>query len=1320
MEDSVEDKSKNFHFKERFKKFFKSKIMVIAALVMLMATCFVGTSKANADGNYDLSMVYQYFLLDNQNGYTPPKGKGWDKIAKDIVGVFGSGGNQGQFSYSDIVNGAGKSNKAAAEKFSGIMATLSGYNYIHTSNMGMAWIGNAIQHVLLGLLLFVFGLIVDIAQNLYGFIVNVIAQFNVFTMLGNAFGNSSAGNKLGQALGISTADIQKIASIALGCAVVVLVASVVWTLRRGATEIDRGALSKTKARAIGIIGMPAVVVFCSMLLQDVTAGPLSSGNPQKNPVFADYIVPVKTWAEQDNFDMSVGGASGISGSNKDGTYLDSSYNPYASNNKGAKIGQALFQQTAIEGSAFPNTCLAMEYMNPMNTFNARTYLAYIENTSGFNGIQHFVSQFSRDQLYAFDKPRSSEGTDESSAWKGQNAPMDKAKADYKDGDGKDTAYLQNENTTWLNRYIYGSKMGGDVKDYYQTKPSLEQIYSGAGGNRNGSTLCFSDESMYLILNTAFNVDGGTFSMNTPASGVYGEIAKFAESSPIWDSVSMVGTPIFTIPKMLTGPLCTLLVVLAMLTAFFEMGIVETNLLPLRAWLKGIFMGDIEFCEASIIYALGIAGVVAILEIIPGLLSNGLQFILAAIFTPLTQGMTVNNNGTPTVAGTELIGLSGVLSFVVAFFAVVLFAKVKRFRDGFIGLMTFPWDWAREKGQKLEDSAGLGGNGDGASAIMKRARDRRNKRNDKHNKKLEEFASGSSRIGNRLNHLTGGLSSEMARTALKAKGAYGMYHGKLDDGSLSPHESLQRELEQARIASELGDDMQGMKPKAIDEKLDQLVAHGANGLADDTGAGEAPLAPIETDEDGMLPVDDPRLTPEEQAEAEDINAEQQALDDEQAQIDADKAELERKHNNGEISDEEYQKELDKLNKRQADHDRKQDALDQRRNAFMDSVNGTASLDKDGKFDVDNSNFTPEQREEAKEINNEQDEIDHEQSEIDHEKEQLAQDLKDGKIGQEEYDQGMEELDQRQEELDEKQSALDDRKANLQQQVAQNSNGKGATVADLQSQATVAKQLAEQARGDIKAYQERPTPQTAAKVVKTLNAMEQQAQAMGTTSKELYGFDAKKRAEEIQNSKFMPKQMNSNAIKVEDNGDGTQTVITNGTGTGIGPNGQASRINGNNNSFHGKTTATQGATVGQLRGKKSTLSGNGVHSGLSSKPTKTTKVAGNNTQTRTSLYSNGYSNGSPQASNTRFKQSVQRKVVQQQRTNLRSEMSTPRTNNTGSTVSSLKRPSKPSYKTSQTTSKSWLDKNNQTSRYGLGSNSNTDLNHRGGNGKGNFKK
>lgn len=1317
MESSVKDKNKNFRFKERFKKFFKSKIVVIAALVMLVATCFVGTSKANADDNYDLSMVYQYFLLDNQNGYTPPKGKGWDKIAKDIVGVFGSGGNQGQFSYSDIVNGAGKSNKAAAEKFSGIMATLSGYNYIHTSNMGMAWIGNAIQHVLLGLILFVFGLIVDVAQNLYGFIVNVIAQFNVFTMLGNAFGNSSAGNKLGQALGISTADIQQIASIALGCAVVVLVASVVWTLRRGATEIDRGALSKTKARAIGIIGMPAVVVFCSMLLQDVTAGPLSSGNPQKNPVFADYIIPVKTWAEQDNFDMSVGGASGISGSNKDGTYLDSSYNPYESNNKGAKIGQALFQQTSIEGSAFPNTCLAMEYMNPMNTFNARTYLAYIENTSGFNGIQHFVSQFKRSDLYDFSHPRSSEGTDEKDAWKGQNAPMDKAKADYIDDDqdsGK--AYLQNENTTWLNRYIYGSKMGGNVKDYYQTKPSLEQIYSGAGGNRNGSTLCFSDESMYLILNTAFNVDGGTFSMNTPASGVYGEIAKFAESSPIWDSVSMVGTPIFTIPKMLTGPLCTLLVVLAMLTAFFEMGIVETNLLPLRAWLKGIFMGDIEFCEAAIIYALGIAGVVAILEIIPGLLTNGLQFILSAIFTPLTQGMTVNNNGTPTVAGTELIGLSGVLSFVVASFAIVLFAKVKRFRDGFIGLMTFPWDWAREKGQKLEDAAGLSGNGDGAGAIMQRARERRDKRNDKHNKKLEEFATGSSRVGNRLNHLTGGLSSEMARTALKAKGSYGMYHGKLDDGSLSPHESLKRELEQAKIASELGNDMQGMKPKAIDQKLEQLVAHGANeALAE--GSGEAPLAPIETDEDGMLPVDDPRLTPEEQAEAEDINAEQQALDEEQAQIDADRAELERKHDNGEISDEEYQKELDKLNKRQAEHDRKQGDLDQRRNAFLDSVNGTASLDKDGKFDLDNPNFTPEQREEAKEINNEQDEIDHEQSEIDHEKEQLAQDLQDGKIDQDEYDKGMEELDQRQEELDEKQSALNARKENLQQQVAQNNGGKGATVADLQSQANVAKQLAEQARGDIKAYQERPTPQTAAKVIKTLNAMEQQAQAMGTTSKELYGFDAKKRAEEIQNSKFMPKQMNSNAIRVEDNGDGTQTVITNGTGTNAEPNGQFSRISSKNNSFHGKTTTTQGATVGQLRGKKPTLSGNDVYSGLSGKNKSTaTRTANTDAQTRTSLYSNG----SPQASNTRFKQSVQHRAVKPQRTNLRSEMSAPRTNNTGSTVSSLKRPTNPSYKTSQTTNKSWLDKNNKTSRYGLGSNPNMDLNRRGGNEKGNFKK
>lgn len=1276
MEDSLRKESKKkFRFKERFKKIIKSRLVVLASLFVLISTAFVGVNRASADNNYDLSMTYQYFLLSNKNGYSGSD----DTALKSNLGFLGSGGNQGTFNYNEIVDGAGKNNQYEAKKFSSMMATLSGYHYIATRTQSIqSSIGSGLEHFFVGLILIIFGFIADLASSIWSTLITVIADYNIFGILGSAFGGSPAGQKLASALGISTDDIKNIASLGLGLAVTILVGTIVWALRRGGTDPDRGALQKARNRALCIIGMPAVICACAMILSNV-APDIAGQN--KTPVFAKYLINVKDWALKDNFDLGVAGMSSIRAGNADGTYIDTDYNPYGGG-KAANIGDSLYKQNESSG-AFPNTTLAMEYFRN-STFNASDYLSEIESApkSQTNSIDYALSQWASHDLnppYGIwdfsteaDIPYSSYGTNEVSWAKDKKSlmgsnPMNKAKDDYIVG----SKQLAGIKQVWIDRYIYGAKNTGNIKDYYKAGPSLEQIYSGAGGTlTNGNGLRLSDESTFLALNTSFTPTGGTFSISGPAFGAYADIAKFDSVNPLYSDVSMVGTPIFTLPKMLSEIFIMILISLAILTAFWQMGIIEMNLLPFRAWLKGIFLGDLEYAEAAIIYALGIAGTIVILCVVPPILNTGLYAIVSAIFTPLTGNLQMNQNGTPTVNGTEMIGIAGWGVFLVAGFSIFAFFKFPKFRNGLIELLTIPWTWAKDKGQKLEDMA-AGGSGS-LKEVLKKNHNMRVKKNAEHNEKLKDLARGDSRQAQKLNKWTGGLSSAAARSVLGAKQKVGDYHPDDEDGTLSPKDALARDLEQSRIASELGNDMAKMKPKELDKNVDKALEKEKEDLEN---------KPFEPDKDGMLNVADPRLTPEEAAEAEEINKEQQALDDEQAQIDADREALERAHDNGEISDEEYEKglqdlaarqaehdakqaaldgkrdalvdgvngnpvkltkdgkidsenpnltpeqkgeakklnaEQDALNaeqkaidtdrdalekqhengeisdeeyeqglsdlaRRQADHDAKQDALDMDKNGFLDKVNGTASLDKDGKFDLDNSNFTPEQRQEAEKLNAEQDALNAEKTKLDDQKAQLKKDLKDGKIDQAAFDKGMKEVEKEEQDLNNRQEKLDSGKSELQKAVAKANakDGRAVTVADLKSQSATAKALAEETRGAIKTYQKSPSPQTAKAVVEKLNSMEQQAKAMGTTTKELYGFDAKARAQEIAHSKFMPEQMNGNAFTIEDNPDGTQTIITNGMNRGSG---------------NGNLGGTSAGTVNTLRHKQPTLSGTTYRTGL----------------------------------------------------------------------------------------------------------------------------
>lgn len=1187
-------------FKKRFKRFFKSKFVVLLTLILTTIGLLGGIAKSSAD-NIDLSGVYQYFLLDNQNGYDSDDKKAGHDILHP-TGILGSGGNHGRFNYSQIVEGAGSSNKQSAEQFCGEMATLSGYHYFNVTNQGFSGILNHAGVFLEGLLLVPFGLIIDMSNVIYRLFSNLIVKYNVFTMLGNAFGNTHMASGLADAFGISTGLLKEIVSLAMVAFAIILMLGVIKALSQS-DPFSGNHWKKPLQRIIGFLAMPVVITFCAMIVNDLTANNVKVTS--QKPVFANYITDVQTWAE-DNFNMNVGGAKEISGSDKDGTFLDSSWNPYADNGKNAaRIGQALFKQGPLAGTAFPNTALAIELMSG-HTFTGQDYLSYIESTHNSNGVNQVLGNFGKGYKNLYDNKKSytSMGTCQKN-WTISGTPFDKAYSDYV----KKQKHITGPAQTWVERYIYGAKNAGDLKDYYGAAPSKEQVYADFGGNSSGGQR-LSDASTFLALNTKFDVDGGTFSLNNPAQGIKGTIASFAYQTPVWSSYALIGSALYTLPAMIGSAIFTLIIVLATLMAILKVGLIEMNIDPLRAWFKSIFKGDLEYTYASVVYAVGIMGTVILVSYIGPVLSTGFNKIVNFLFTPLTQNITFNPSGTPSVGGTELIGLSGIVTFVVALYALRLYSKNRQFREGVMSFMIFPWEWAKGVGERLERQAD--GN---LMADMKDHINQRTQRGDRFAKKRSEFgdqfgnalsnvATGESRGGRLANKLTGGLAGKVARGMQNASQLADPNADVDTSGGLSKKQALKRQMAMDGAKQRLENAL-AMLP--IGKKLD----HNVDEAIDDLDKNAPEFVP---DEDGMLNVDDPRLTDEQRKEAQDINDEQQALDQEQqgldqdqddldaeqaeldaeqAQIDKDREELERQHDAGEISDEEYEKrkaELDQrqaehdakqadLNRRQAEHDilqgkhdEKQDLLNDRRQDLMDAVNGTASVNHEGKFNLDNPNFTDEERQEAAKLNGEQDTINQENDSIaedrqklDEDKQQLADDIRDyqehkNEMSPDKREETRKELATRQQDIASRENALDSREKNnqnaqaelssrqhaLMDKVSQENSGQTITNAQRNAHKHTAAGLAEQARINGTKYEEMPNAQNAATMIESLQAMKDEAQRLNIPPKKLYGFDIDQQIKSIEKATPLPKQSGQQMMQLGENPDGSFTVTTTSTG------------------------------------------------------------------------------------------------------------------------------------------------------------------------------
>lgn len=785
--------------------------------------------------------------------------------------MLGNGGNQGSFSYNDIIQGA--DSKPDARKFSEIMATLSGYNYISVQNNGMSKILDICIHGLVGIPLIILGFFVDILSLFWTGIVNVIAQYNIFNLLGTAFGYSKTGDQMIKAMGMSSEDVKNWISMGLWIFTAVMIFTVVWALRRGGTNVSERDKHKVIGRAIGLIGIPVVISMSCSVLSDITE--LSdNSNPSEDPVFASWLMDTESWAKRYNFDITVGGIgkginsyfsnsnSGAKGSNgPHGNYVDPNFNPYDNSKPADKIGKELYQQGLDESKTkFPNSTIAMSYLLSQ-TFDSRDYLDYISS----NDINNLVSGFPNSKLYDFDKSYDSNGTEQKN-WPAPSG-IKKAKDDYYMGDlKKDPKYKATPIQTWEDRYIFGAKNTGNLAKYYKEQPSLEQVYSSRGGAGSNSDDRLTDESTFLALNTSFDTEGGDFSIDGPTYGAYATISKFDSNRYAYYKYSMVGNPLFTIPAMTVNGLLSLLVGLAVISALWSVGIIDMNLRPLRSWIKSISFGDIEYAEATMVYALGIAATALTVTLVPSVLVNVFTAIANMLGSLLTGNPANANSGGTTVVASEMIGTSYWVGFAFAVFGLVAYYhNWNGFRDKLVNLLLIPWDWAKGKGTELEAAAGRETNS-ALSRGRQATKDQLQKKRDLKNNLLEDLSQNETGLGKGLNNLTHGLSGDAATKALEGRALRGDY--ALDNVGHDPFKTT-KELtmdairnrgvsrRQAAREHELAANVKS--PESIERDFDQNATP-------DKALNEENLM----DKDGQMNPDNPYVTPDDQKDMDQVN------------------------------------------------------------------------------------------------------------------------------------------------------------------------------------------------------------------------------------------------------------------------------------------------------------------------------------------------------------------------------------------------------------------------------------------------------------------
>lgn len=690
-------------------KFLKSKFAVIATLFVILGIGLVKQVSASSD-NYNFSTCYQYYMLDNRRDSTKLQA-GNQKIAN--IAPLGSGGISGTFSYNDIVNSApNDKSESTATKFVSMMATYSTFKYFSNKVQGFESWGGYIGRFLLMILLLPLSVMMDFVTMLVPAMIKAFATFNIIPFLGAMLTNFTFKSGMIDALGLSKAQVTAFFNAFLSFAIAAIVISLVMALRRGSQNIDKRHLRKFETRILTLMVLPLVIGAMATLLQSV--GDIVGKVPALDATFSRYLIDDRSWAYNYNF-APIGNSnkkSDIKGNS--GSFVDLSFDPYDPNGRDriAQINQN--SSLAGKGSIFPNSALLLAY-GMSQSFSATDYI----NFEGSEQSTHLLGQApdTRSTFGSYYLDALSFSNKQLLDTKHAYLPSSHQQTNKKDQEGSYTAAIDDYDAghnqlntsnvnTWRDRFIYGVKNSGNLDKYYGETPSQEMVKNQVGGTSAATVP--SDQSMFLILSTIFEENGGRYYINAPARGIKQVQGQFDSNRSEYYVVSMIGNPFFSIIGMLTQPLLTLIVLFALILAIMSVGILDMNIKPLAAVFKAEIAGDIEYLEAFVFYSLGIAGTTVMFVIMPSILimlMTGIsRFVVQAIpraanMVPSSAQQSLAFNGVPLI-------IQGIVSILFGFF----WFKSSKFRDRLNELFCMPWNWAQAASRRVENQVSVDSTG----------------------------------------------------------------------------------------------------------------------------------------------------------------------------------------------------------------------------------------------------------------------------------------------------------------------------------------------------------------------------------------------------------------------------------------------------------------------------------------------------------------------------------------------------------------------------------------------------------------------------------
>lgn len=698
---------------------------LVAILMLLLGGLYAGKSTSNADVSatrgYSVSTVYQYYLLStNKNQLVTDSSDA--KVAHISSGALGAGNVSGEFGYNDIINSA--SNKTSAKEFVTEMSTYSFYHYWDNQVFGFDMIKQMTARFFIGLLFLPFALVVDsINLVIYGMI-GLIAKANVLVLIGKVIKDEGFDSKLAEILGIQASTVNDLIN-ALMCVAVCMILLALWQmLKHGSSRIDQRGAHKLAGRLFSIIGLPILVVMGAYIINSV-GQMVQNTSLSASMDLRSIMVDDRAWAYRQNFAPTgdaTGGQGQLKSDGHNGSWVAMDFNPY----KGDKASSRILNINKNSGdvataggnanNTFSNSSLVLQYMS-CSTFDAQDYLSY--EGSEQSADDHAVGSYyniarSSDGNWLVDKDKIYDGSGstpvDSKKGPGDDTSYVKAISDYTKPSHSSNKSLGNDaSTAWRDRFVWGAKTGGDNMDkYYNASPSIEQIICGVGGSSAGALGGYqmSTPSMFYILSTNFNATGGRYDFPAPARGVLKAKASFDSNRSTYYNVSLAGVPFFSLFMMMASMITMSVVLFALAGLVTSIGFVDMNTRPLKSWIQGMTLGDIEYAEATIIYSIGIAGTIIILAVFPPMLMGAMNMISNLVFA----GVNFANHAaggvmTPT-ADEAYNGMKKLLESIVVFiFGYAYFKNWNNLRGNIQELLSYPWSWAKMRGAQLERQAG---------------------------------------------------------------------------------------------------------------------------------------------------------------------------------------------------------------------------------------------------------------------------------------------------------------------------------------------------------------------------------------------------------------------------------------------------------------------------------------------------------------------------------------------------------------------------------------------------------------------------------------